>query len=438
MPRILFATNSATGHVLPALTLAKKLVARGHEVGWYTSPRFRNRIEASGATFMPYRTAQDIEWERIDELFPERRQLKESAQFRWDMTKSLGLALDQYKDLSDIVNEFRADVILGDVMLFAAQFVSEKMGLPYVFYSPVPLMTLSHDTPPPDTPFRPNASPWGRLRNRLLNWLVFRVALGGINREVAQCRARVGLPKSEHVFFDLCSRKADLHLQTTVRAFEFPRSDLPDHVHFIGALLPEAPSAFAAPSWWDEVKDERPVVLVTQGTIAKNLDDLVNPTIQGLAAEDVLVVGTIGDQPLDTVKPHPLPDNVRLEPFIPFAHLLPHVDVMVTNGGYGGTHYALTHGVPLVVAGQTEDKAEVGARISWSGVGINLKTSTPTPEQVRKAVNDVLSTGHYKRRAQSMQAEFANHDAPTEAAELIEAVVVQRSKFKVQGSFTPG
>ena len=428
MARILFATNSATGHIFPALTLARKLVERGHEIGWYTSKRYQNPIEACGATLMPYRTAQDIEWERIDELFPERKQLKPMAQFKWDMQHSLTLAIDQYHDLADILHEFPADVILGDVMFFAAQFASEKMGLPYVYYCPIPLMLLSRDFPPPGMPFGPSATPIGRIRNRLLNWFVFRIVLRGVNQQVGKCRTAIGLPPTDHVFFDMCTHHADLHLQTTVPAFEFPCSDLPGHVHFIGALLPDPPLEFEQPPWWDDLKANRPVVLITQGTIASNPDDLVNPTIQGLAAEDVLVVCTIGDQSPDNVKTKPLPDNVRLEHFIPFALLLPHVDVMVTNGGYGGTHFALTHGVPLVVAGQTEDKAEVSQRIGWSGVGVNLKTSTPSPEQVRQAVVEVLTTASYKEKAKSMQSDFAKHDAATEATRLIEELIDRSHK----------
>jgi hypothetical protein len=52
--------------------------------------------------------------------------------------------------------------------------------------------------------------------------------------------------------------------------------------------------------------------------------------------------------------------------------------VMVTNGGYGGVQMALSYGVPLVVAGASEDKPEVGARVAWSGAGLNLKTGKPS------------------------------------------------------------
>jgi UDP:flavonoid glycosyltransferase YjiC (YdhE family) len=54
---------------------------------------------------------------------------------------------------------------------------------------------------------------------------------------------------------------------------------------------------------------------------------------------------------------------------------------MITNGDYNGVQITLANGVPLVGAGMSEDKAEVNNRIAWSGVGINLKTATPSPEQ---------------------------------------------------------
>src|SRR4030095_4366556 len=94
---------------------------------------------------------------------------------------------------------------------------------------------------------------------------------------------------------------------------------------------------------------------------------------------------------LETSGPRSLPANARVEPFIPFGALLPHVDLMITKGGYGGVQFALAHGVPLIVAGATEEKPEIAARVAWSGAGINLKTKTPSPEQIRAAVRAVLA-----------------------------------------------
>jgi UDP:flavonoid glycosyltransferase YjiC (YdhE family) len=117
-----------------------------------------------------------------------------------------------------------------------------------------------------------------------------------------------------------------------------------------------------------------------------------------------------------------MPGNARAESFVPFDRLMPHVDVMVSNGGYGGTQMALAHGIPLVVAGETEDKMEVAARIEWSGTGINLRTQRPSPEQVRRAVKEVRTDPQYREKARAMQADFAKYDAPTQASELLESL----------------
>jgi len=101
-----------------------------------------------------------------------------------------------------------------------------------------------------------------------------------------------------------------------------------------------------------------------------------------------------------------LPTNVRMERFIPHDRLLPHVDVMVTNGGYGGVQQALAHGVPLVVAGDSEDKPEVAARVRWSGAGIDLRTGRPSPGRVAEAVRRVVTRPAYAARARALQAEI--------------------------------
>ena len=70
---------------------------------------------------------------------------------------------------------------------------------------------------------------------------------------------------------------------------------------------------------------------------------------------------------------------------------------------YNTVNQALKHGIPLVTAGLTEDKADVNARVEWSGAGIDLKTNTPTAEAVAKAAAqfEVLSV-HDKATLQHM------------------------------------
>ena len=54
-------------------------------------------------------------------------------------------------------------------------------------------------------------------------------------------------------------------------------------------------------------------------------------------------------------------DGVHVTDFVPYDVLLPRTDLLVTNGGWGGVQQAARHGVPVIVAGATEEKPEVGA-----------------------------------------------------------------------------
>jgi UDP:flavonoid glycosyltransferase YjiC (YdhE family) len=93
---------------------------------------------------------------------------------------------------------------------------------------------------------------------------------------------------------------------------------------------------------------------------------------------------------------------------------------MVTNGGYGGVQGALSHGLPLVVAGASEDKPEVAARVAWAGAGINLRRGKPTPAKVRSAVLKVLSEPAYRARARELQKECSQYSAVATITTLLE------------------
>ena len=97
---------------------------------------------------------------------------------------------------------------------------------------------------------------------------------------------------------------------------------------------------------------------------------------------------------------------------MPYDHLLPAAQAMVTNGGFGAVHHALRHGLPLVVAGTTEDRLEVNARVRYTGVGVDLQQQRADPAQVRQAVRRVLDErAQFRRAASRMARSIAATDA---------------------------
>ena len=415
MSSFLFATQPITGHVVPAVPIIRTLVERGHDVRWYAGQKFRNRVEAAGAELVAYEKAYDYDDADYDAAFPGRSQLKGLDQLRYDFLNLFIKQIEpQYYDLQAELARRPADVTVGDPSVGATFMVNERGGPPNAVYNITCLGINGREVAPFGLGLMPSGSVAGRARNRVLEFLAPNVIFRKVSQEIErQCKVLEVAPRK----FTGVLLSPFLFLQPTAEAFEYRRSDLPPQVHFIGALLPDAPDDFTPPAWWPEVVDkQRPVVLVTQGTVATKAEELVAPTVAALAGDDVLVIAAGADPAaLGTV-----PANALVERFVPFKPLMPMVDVYVTNGGFGGVQYALSNGVPVVAGGKTEDKAEIANRVAYSGCGINLKTATPTAEQVGDAVRKVLDHPSYRESARRIQAELAANDAATEAATLLE------------------
>ena len=170
---------------------------------------------------------------------------------------------------------------------------------------------------------------------------------------------------------------------------------------------------------------------MTQGSVRPDMHELVVPTLRALADEPVLVVVTTGGPTATDVEAaygEPLPSNCIVTPWIPYDELLAKASVFVTNGGYTGVTLALSHGVPIVQAGTTEEKAEIAARIQWAGVGLRLGKTGPSPAKVRRAVRRLLDEPSFTSAAQRVQSEMATHDAGNEAADLLEQLAVRRQR----------
>jgi MGT family glycosyltransferase len=421
--RILFTANPASGHIRPGLPIARELVARGHEIAWYTSERFASLVERTGARHVGFAAGLEYDEADLDAAFPERASIKPGiSQLKFDI-RSLFIdpVVGHMEDLRALTAVESFDAVVVESVGLAGAFLAEELGLPWAVYGIMPLTAKSIDAAPTGLGLPPMKGPLNRARNAVLNTFIEKVAFASEQKRFNEVRAEVGLPTTSTFFLSYPQVHAPVYIQGTIPELEYPRRDLPENVRFVGAFEPEAAGAAGLPAWWDELENDRPVVLVTQGTVKVDPSLLLEPAISALAGTDVLVIGTTGGVEPSTIRGHDT-DNVRLEPFIPFADLLPHVDAVVTNGGYGGTQQALMHGIPVALAGITEGKLEVAARVAWTGAGINLRTDRPTSAQISEAVQSLLTDGSYRTRSQVLAARYAEHDASGEAAHLVEAL----------------
>jgi MGT family glycosyltransferase len=420
LSNILICAFPNPGHVTPLLSVGLHLEGVGHTVTFHTGEIFRRQVETAGLRFTEMIGRANIDYRNPGNSV-ERGVATESNRILNHLKYWFIDPLpDQHRRLQQILDETPVDLILTSSMYLGCfpMLLGPRENRPPVIgcgVTPLILRSIdcgltSHD-----------ASSEGRKRNQEEHFLLeraFQPIADQLNLALAECAAA---PSISGFWADSIYNVPDLFLQFTGDAFEFPRSDMPSKVQFVGPVLPNKSTVFKEPAWWRELDGSKPVVLVTQGTLANfDLQELVQPTLTALADENALVIAATGRADTEDLV---APDNAKVEAFVPFVRLLPKVNVLVTNGGYGAVQQALSFGVPLVVAGDTEEKAFTAARVGWTGAGINLETRRPTLEQIRTAVHTVLVGSQYRKQAQRLRKNFSRYDAMAEITRSVNTLI---------------
>jgi MGT family glycosyltransferase len=419
LSNILICAFPNPGHVTPMLSVGLHLAGLGHTVTFHTGEIFRSQVETARLCFAGMTGRANIDYRNprnsaeIEKLTERDRILNHLKHWFIEPLP------DQHRRLQQILEETPVDLILTSSMYLGCfpMLLGPRENRPSVIgcgVTPLILRSIdcgltSHD-----------ATPEGRIRNQQEHVLLekaFQPIADQMNLALAEC----GAPSISGFWADSIYTLPDLFLQFTGNAFEFPRSDMPSKVQFVGPVLPRKSADFKQPAWWSELDGSKPVILVTQGTLANfDLQELVQPTLTALADDNALVIAATGRAETGDLM---TPTNAKVEAFVPFVPLLPKVDVLITNGGYGAVQQALSFGVPLVAAGDTEEKAFTAARVGWTGAGINLGTRRPTHEQIRTAVHTVLADSQYREQAQRLRTNFSRYDALPEIARCVDSLI---------------
>ncbi len=421
--KVIISSVPLLGHLNAVLAIGRALVEEGHEVVGLSATALRERVERIGAAFHPFPEAADIDSSDMITAYPEFATLPpgpEMTLFYFQRVLADPLAA-QHQGLIDIMKDFKADLIVTDNLFMGAlpMLLGPRSARPPIMFCGTTYLLWRRDDKAPCNTGVPPARTGSEQREySALAEQVDKVFSDPFRNHLNKCLASVGAPPLEMSVLDAVEYLPDIHLQLTVPSFEYPRADLPSSVRFVGAL-PITPNQSRLPAWADDLDGSKRIVLVTQGTVSNHdFGLLVEPTLQALAGEpDILVVVTTGGRPIESIQ-GPIAENVRLASYLPFEWLLPKVDVLVTNGGYNTVNQALSFGIPIVAAGLTEDKADVSARVAWSGVGINLRTNAAEVGPLRNAVRAILDEPRYRVRAAAMAKEFARIDTRAEVLRI--------------------
>lgn len=411
--KILFANVPADGHFNPLTGLAVHLKSIGCDVRWYTSKKYAEKIERLGIPFYSLNKAVDISADtELDNIFPERNKYKgQVAKLKFDMINVFILrSTEYYEDIKAIQREFDFQLMIADITFGAIPFVKEKMNIPVIAVSIVPLPETSKDLPPSGLGLTPSYSFVGKLKQGALRFIADTLLFAKPTKVMRKILADHGIDAGTANIFDILIQKSTIVLQSGTPGFEYKRSDISDHIYFAGPLLPFTKKK-EGQGWYNEkLRQYDKVILVTQGTVEKDVDKLIIPTLEAFKNSDCLVIVTTGGSGTEELRKKYSYPNIIIEDFIPFDDIMPYADVYVTNGGYGGVLLSIQNQLPMVVAGVHEGKNEINARVGYFELGINLRTEKPSVLQLRKSVEEILSNDTFSRNIKRLSEEFQKYN----------------------------
>ena len=314
--KILLASTPATGHLNPLLAIGRFLIDEGHEIAFLSGSALRSPIERIGATFYGFPAGADFDLRDFATVAPELKTIPPGPEwFRVAMERVFVDAIPaQHKGMQQVLQEFPADIIVGDDMLFGVlpMLLGPRSKRPPIALCGTSFLHWRRDDGAPHFVGLPPATTQAERDEyaaiyREHDRLIYQPVSERLNRSLQT----LGVGPLSMTLFDSVVDLADAYLQLTVPSFEFPR-DFPASVRFVGRP-PIIPGQAPLPPWAHELDGSRKVVLVTQGTLANhNFGLLIGPTLAALANEpDLLVVATAGGRPVDAI-PGPIPANARL------------------------------------------------------------------------------------------------------------------------------
>ncbi|MEI2702081.1 MAG: nucleotide disphospho-sugar-binding domain-containing protein [Baekduia sp.] len=393
--RAFLAAFGDAGHVFPILALGRALADRGAEVTVETYTRWQDDVEREGHRFVA-----------APEFAP--RQSPDGGSW---FLPPFAAAREAVPHTREALREHRPDVVVSDILTVAPALAAELEGIATATLIP-------HIDPRPhrDHPPYSLGAMYPRTAAGKAWWARFHplVVRGGeIGRdELNGVRERVGLPPQQQIHNGISSRLA---IVASFPQLEYPREQWEPNTHVVGPLMWEpqtdpAPLPGGDPSW--------PLVLVAPST-AQDPDARLLQAAAGLAELPIRLLITTNRRPPKHGLSIDVP-NVRVVDWLSYAQTMPHADVVVCHGGFGTLTRALACGAVPVIWPAWGDMAENAARAAWAGAAVRVPRRFLTEGTLRLAVQRALDEPELRARARELAAWNDSHDAPGDAARLVE------------------
>lgn len=374
--RILMVNLPYAGHTNPSLGLVRCLVAAGHEVDYIQAESFRERVEASGARFVPYDEPPQSPVPALNEI------------------RNWGAA---YRTLKRIGANY--DCLIYELLFFPGKALAAELGIPC--YRLISTFAL----------------------NRHLLRVLGKTGgpyLTALFRSECLCTAlsRLFLPKfllrDKNLAEALVSEAPPHNFIYTLRDFQPEEACFPEtNYHFVGPAIEdraEEPFSFG--------ESGNPVVYISFGTLIHADKRFWRKLIAAFAGKRVEVVCSVGSEKLVRALGD-LPSNVRAFAKVPQLTLLRRAALFVTHGGMNSVNEALYYGVPMIVLPFGLDQPLVGRELQRRKLGRVIAPRELTAARLWRTAKELLRAPEAREARIEMQRKAQASGGNLEVAKCI-------------------
>lgn len=386
MSKIVFFCIPAHGHTNPTLGVVRELISRWHQVFYYSYNMMREKIEATGATFVS-----------CDEYDQEQRlDAKDAVRVGKDLAFSTQILVDTTLALDDTVcehmRELNPDCIVADSMAVWGKAVALKLGIPFVSST---------------TTFAFNQYSAKIMKQSLRQMFGMIFSMTKINKNIKRLQEK-GYPVKSVLDIIQNDNNTDTIVYTSPE-FQPCSETFSDKYVFVGPSIRPIENIF-------EKKSDK-LIYISMGTVINDSTEFYKKCIEALANKKYQVIMSVGNL-INIEDLGAVPYNITISRFVDQIAVLSQADVFLTHCGMNSVNESLYYKVPLVMYPQTSEQDGVATRVEQLGAGIRLKYVNA--KSITETIENVLHTKSYYEQAAKISEGFHKCTGVKGAADKIE------------------
>ncbi len=373
------------GDILPMIAIGRELQTRGHAVHFFVDPYFIKHAQNAGLASTPITNGL---WDEIlkSPLIYNRLKIHDllsqcAAVYGESALKAMESHLDNTQTTVTVCNSY------------SGRLLRDLRDCPSVSVLYSPYSIRSSISPPR---YLPRAIKLPAAANKMYFWFMDIFFIDRVyGKPLNALRKRLGLKPVKR----MCNTwmySADVKLGMFPAWFAQTQEDWPAHIQKTGfpmfdagdGALPQQVKAFLD-------SGEKPIAF-TAGTFNTSSDDFFDTSIkacQQLGKRAMLI------SPSQEHISKSLPAGIAHFSYVPFGALLPHLAAFVHHGGIGSLSQTMAAGIPQLIRPMFGDQYDNSKRATDLGIAKEVLPKDYTPENVAKALAELVDNPVYKQNA---------------------------------------